>query len=131
MIPYGGTREPQAPPGEDPYRRRVSDRPEQELTASYRKGYGDALAALGGPLRIEPTRMLCNQMSPQLVGMLTEVTGMDGRVVRTGDRTGHLGGTDIVVGLDTLVREAAVDGPILVCADAAFGFGAGLLVPPG
>ena len=117
MIPYGGTREPQAPPGEDPYRRRVSDRPKQELTASYRKGYGDALAALEVRFGIEPTRMLCNQMSPQLVGMLTEVTGMDGRVVRTGDRTGHLGGTDIVVGLDTLVREAAVDGPILVCAE--------------
>ena len=129
MIPYGGTREPQAPPGVDPYARRVSDRPKQELTASYRKGYGDALAALKARFGIEPTRMLCNQMSPQLVGMLTEVTGMDGRVVRTGDRTGHLGGTDIIVGLDTLVREGAVDGPILVCASAAFGFSAGLLLP--
>jgi 3-oxoacyl-[acyl-carrier-protein] synthase-3 len=129
MIPYGGTREPQAPPGVDPYTRRVSDRPKQELTASYRKGYGDALAALKARFGIEPVRMLCNQMSPQLVGMLTEVTGMDGRVVQTGDRMGHLGGTDVILGLDTLVSEIGVDGPVLVCASAAFGFATGLLVP--
>ena len=130
MIPYGGTREPQAPVGVDPYARRVSDRPKQEITATYRRGYGDALAALKARFGLEPVRMLCNQMSPALVGMLTEVTGMEGRVVRTGDRTGHLGGTDIIVGLDTLVAEDAVDGPILVCASAAYGFGAGFVVPP-
>ncbi len=131
MIPYGGTREPQAPPGVDPYARRVSDRPKQELTASYRRGYSDALAALKARFGREPVRLLCNQMSPALVGMLTDATGMDGRVVRTGDRTGHLGGTDIIVGLDTLVAEDALDGPLLVCASAAYGFGAGFVVPPG
>jgi 3-oxoacyl-[acyl-carrier-protein] synthase III len=131
MVPYGGTREPVAPPGVDPFARRVSDRPKQEITASYRRGYGDALAALRTRFGREPVRLLCNQMSPALVGMLTELTGMDGRVVQTGDRTGHLGGTDIVVGLDTLVTSGEVDGPILVCASAAYGFGAGLLVPPG
>jgi 3-oxoacyl-[acyl-carrier-protein] synthase III len=129
LVPYGGTRAPQAPPGVDPYRRQVSDRPKQELTASYRQGYGDAFAALRDRFGLEPTRMLCNQMSPQLVGMLTELVGMEGRVVATGHLTGHLGGTDIIVGLDTLVGEGTVDGPILVCASAAFGFGTGFLVP--
>jgi 3-oxoacyl-[acyl-carrier-protein] synthase III len=131
MIPYGGTREPVAPPGVDPWARRVSDRPKSAITASYRRGYGDALAALKARFGREPVRLLCNQMSPALVGMLTEVTGMAGRVVQTGDRTGHLGGTDVVVGLDALVADDAVDGPILVCASAAYGFGAGLLIPPG
>jgi 3-oxoacyl-[acyl-carrier-protein] synthase-3 len=129
MIPYGGTREPLAPPGVDPWARRVSDRPKQEVTATYRRGYGDALAALRARFGLEPVRLLCNQMSPALVGMLTELTGMDGRVVLTGDRTGHLGGTDVILGLDRLVREDAVDGPVLVCASAAYGFGAGFLVP--
>jgi 3-oxoacyl-[acyl-carrier-protein] synthase III len=131
MIPYGGTRAPLAPPGVDPWARRVSDRPKQAITASYRQGYGDALAALRTRFGREAVRLLCNQMSPALVGMLTELTGMDGRVVLTGDRTGHLGGTDVIAGLDALVREDAVDGPLLVCASAAYGFGAGFLVPPG
>jgi 3-oxoacyl-[acyl-carrier-protein] synthase III len=129
LIPYGGTRQPQAPPGVDPFRRHVSDRPKAEITASYRTGFGGALAALHERFGIEPTRLVCNQMSPQLVGMLTEVSGMGDRVVRTGEHTGHLGGTDIIVGLDRLVAAGEVDGPIVACASTAYGFGAGMLVP--
>ncbi len=131
LIPYGGTRAPQAPPGVDPNRRQVSDRPKSEITASYRKGYGDAFAALRGRFALEPGRMICNQMSPQLVGLVAETTGMTGRVVCTGHETGHLGGTDIVVGLERLVGDGALDEPVLVCASAAYGFGAGFLVPAG
>ena len=129
LVPYGGTREPHAAPGVNPHQRRVSDRPKQTITASYRKGFGDALTALKARFAVEPTRLLCNQMSPQLVGMLTDITGMEGRVVLTGDRTGHLGGTDIVVGLDALVTAGPIEGPVLVCASTAYGFGTGFIVP--
>jgi 3-oxoacyl-[acyl-carrier-protein] synthase III len=130
LIPYGGTRAPQAPPGVDANRRQVSDRPKQEITASYRKGYDDAFSALRARFGLVPGRMICNQMSPQLVGLVTETMGMEGRVVCTGHETGHLGGTDIMAGLNRLVDGGAVHEPVLVCASAAYGFGAGLLVPP-
>jgi 3-oxoacyl-[acyl-carrier-protein] synthase III len=129
MIQYGGTRQPMAPPGVDPFRRHVSDRPKDEIKASYRQGFAGALAALRERFGVEPARLVCNQMSPQLVGMLTDVSGMGDRVVCTGDDTGHLGGTDIIVGLDALVAAEEVDRPIVACASAAFGFGAGMLVP--
>jgi 3-oxoacyl-[acyl-carrier-protein] synthase III len=131
LVPYGGTRQPQAPPGVDPFRRHVSDRPKDVITASYRRGFGGALAALHERFGVEPTRLVCNQMSPQLVGMLTEVSGMGERVVCTGEATGHLGGTDIVVGLDALVAAGQLDGPVVACASTAYGFGAGMLVPDG
>ena len=45
-------------------------------------------------------------MSPQIVGMLAEVLGMQGRVVITGPSTGHLGGTDIIAEIEsTLTME--------------------------
>jgi 3-oxoacyl-[acyl-carrier-protein] synthase-3 len=130
LIRYGGTREPQAPPGVDPNSRRVSDRPKETITGTYRKGYGEAYALLKQRFPLEPARLLVNQMSPQIVGMLAETLGMTDRVLVTGNRTGHLGGTDIIAGLQTVVDEGGVKKPLLVGASTAYGFGTGFLVPP-
>jgi 3-oxoacyl-[acyl-carrier-protein] synthase III len=126
LVPYGGTRAPVAPPGVDPFMRTVSSRPKEEVTSSYRDGYRSAHAALRQRCPQEPDRLICNQMSPQLVGMLSALLEMEDRVTRTGDRTGHLGGTDVIVGLDEWLADDA-DPVALVCASAAYGFGTALV----
>lgn len=129
LVEYGGTRAPQAPPGVNPFVRKVSDRPRERITGAYRRGYGDSCNALRQRFGVEPKRMVCNQMSPQVVGMLIEVLDMKGREVITGNRTGHLGGTDIIVGLQTLVDQGGITEPVVVGASTAYGFGTGLFVP--
>ena len=130
LVPYGGTRAPTAPPGVNPNARQVSDRPKKEITTSYRAGYADAYAALQKRFGLEPDRLVCNQTSPQLVGMLTTVLGMQDRVLVTGHDTGHLGGPDVIVGLSRLLEGGLTEGVILMVASAAYVFGTGLLVNP-
>jgi 3-oxoacyl-[acyl-carrier-protein] synthase III len=130
FVPYGGTRQPVAPVGVDPNKRHVSDRPKQEIMASYRKGYKDSFEALQARFKLEPDRFICNQMSPQIVSMLTALFEMEGRVVVTGDKTGHLGGPDVVVGLDWYLQGRVAEETVLIGASAAYGFGTGFLVPP-
>ncbi len=131
LIQYGGTREPQAPPGVDPNTRKVSDRPKERITGAYRSGYGGAFDQLKQRFPVAPTRLLCNQMSPQIVGMLSEVLDMKERVVITGDATGHLGGTDIIAGLQAMVDQGGVTETVLVGASTAYAFGTGFLTAPG
>ena len=48
-----------------------------------------------------------------------------------GHDTGHLGGTDMIVGIDTFLRDAAgdyaADDVLLVGASASYGFGMGFV----
>jgi 3-oxoacyl-[acyl-carrier-protein] synthase III len=126
FIPYGGTRLPVAPPGVDPYARQVSDRPKDEILDSYRRGYRDAYDALGERFDVEPTRLVCNQTSPAMVAMIGTALGMEGRAVVTGHDFGHLGGPDVIVGLDRVLEGAEEDEVVLMGASAAYGFGIAL-----
>jgi 3-oxoacyl-[acyl-carrier-protein] synthase III len=130
LIPYGGTRAPQPPPGVNPNVRQVSNRPREALTGAYRKGYGGSFAALKERFGVAPARFVCNQMSPQIVGMLGEVMEMKDRTLVTGQKTGHLGGSDIIVGLQTLHDAGQLAEPVVVGASTAYGFGTGFVVPP-
>jgi 3-oxoacyl-[acyl-carrier-protein] synthase III len=126
FVPYGGTRRPVAPPGVDPFARQVSDRPKQDVLDSYRRGYRDASDALRKRFDLQATRLLCNQTSPSMVGMITDVLGMQGRAIVTGHDFGHLGGPDVIVGLDRLLEGDYDDEVVVMGASAAFGFGMGL-----
>jgi len=131
MVPYGGTREPVAPPGVDPFRRRVSERPRREIKASYDRGYQLAYRSLVERLGVEGTRLVCNQITPPTVQMIAAGLGFPmERVVVTGHGTGHLGASDAVVGLQYLLDHKELDGPVVVGASTAYAFGAGMLVPP-
>jgi 3-oxoacyl-[acyl-carrier-protein] synthase-3 len=134
LIPYGGTREPLAPKGADPFARRVSDRPKDLITSTYRANYRRAFDALRGRFALEPTRMVSNQTSPAIIGMTSTSVGMEGRTIVTGHDTGHLGGTDMVVGIDTFLRddagEYADDRVLLVGASASYGFGMAFFTRP-
>ena len=131
LVPYGGTREPLAPEGSNPFARRVSDRPKDVITSTYRANYRRAFDALRERFPLEPTRMVSNQTSPAIIGMTSTSVGMEGRTIVTGHDTGHLGGTDMIVGIDTFVRddagEYAADDVLLVGASASYGFGMGFV----
>jgi hypothetical protein len=49
--------------------------------------------------------------------------------VVTGHDSGHLGPSDVVVGLKQLVERGEVDGPIVMAGSTAYGYGAGLVTP--
>jgi 3-oxoacyl-[acyl-carrier-protein] synthase-3 len=129
IIRYGGTREPQAPPGVNPHLRALGARVKKDVTAAYRRGYSDAYEALRARFGVQPEWLICNQSTPQVVLMLAELFGLQGRVTTTGDRTGHLGGVDVLVALDELTEKRPLDKPVLVGSSTSYGFGTGLLTP--
>jgi 3-oxoacyl-[acyl-carrier-protein] synthase III len=132
MVPYGGTREPVAPPGVSPYMRRVSDRSRRDLKQTYVDNYGKAADRVSTRFRIQGERLICNQMSNVLVEMIAEALHFPlEQVVVTGHDTGHLGACDIMVGLDLLTRDGPLDKPTLMGGSTAYAFGVGLVVPPG
>ncbi|HXC37582.1 MAG TPA: hypothetical protein VN667_01435 [Burkholderiales bacterium] len=129
LIPYGGTRQPTAPPGVNPHLRTLAPRVKKEVTASYRQGYSAAYAAMRERgVDGKPERLLCNQSSPQIVAMLSELFGLPG--LATGTRTGHLGGVDVMVGLQQLRDEGHLGAPVLVGSSTSYAFGTGMLLPP-
>jgi 3-oxoacyl-[acyl-carrier-protein] synthase-3 len=127
LIEYGGTRNPVAPPGRDPRSRRLSDRTYKEIIAIYRSGYEEALGAALQRFPGSPSRLVCNQVSPTVVDILRELTGVRvERVVTTGPELGHQGAADVLVGLERLGRLDPGE-RVAVAASAPYAFGAGII----
>lgn len=130
LVPYGGTRAPQAPPGASPNTRQLSGRPRSEISESYRRGYADAFDALKERFDVQPTHLVLNQLTPKLVAMVGAALGLEDKVTITGHATGHMGGPDIITGLNAFLDSGADDQTILVGASAAYVFGTGFVIVP-
>jgi 3-oxoacyl-[acyl-carrier-protein] synthase-3 len=130
LTVYGGTREPQAPPGVDPNTRRVSDRPPAEVAESYRKGYAAAFKSLTARFPVMPTHLICNQTTPKMVAMIGTELGLPESITITGHTIGHLGGPDLIAGMDDFLRRGGTDRYVVVAASAAYAFGTGLVAVP-
>jgi 3-oxoacyl-[acyl-carrier-protein] synthase III len=130
LVPYGGTRAPQPEPGVSAHTRQVSSRPKAEILESYRAGYAHAYERLTKRLGLQPSHLICNQMTPKIVAMIGDALGLAGSITITGHQTGHLGGPDIIVGMDAFLNSGASDQVILLGASAAYGFGTGIVVMP-
>jgi 3-oxoacyl-[acyl-carrier-protein] synthase III len=130
LVPYGGTRAPQPEPGVSPHTRRVSNRPKSEVLESYRAGYCHAFEQLTKRFDLRPTQLICNQTTPKMVAMIGEALGLPGKTTITGHQVGHLGGTDIIVGLDAFLKSGADDQTILLGTSAAYAFGTGIVIIP-
>jgi 3-oxoacyl-[acyl-carrier-protein] synthase III len=128
VIPYGGTRAPQPEPGVSPYTRKVSSRPRSEISEIYRAGYLHSFERLTKRFELRPTHLICNQITPNVLEMIGEALGLEGRITITGDRTGHLGGADLMVGMKEFLRSGADDQTILLGASAPYAFGTGILM---
>ena len=130
VIPYGGTRNPQPEPGVSAYTRRISGRSRSEVAELYRAGYVHSFEQLTKRLKLQPTHLICNQITPNMLGMVGEALGLEGRITITGDQTGHLGGADLIVGMNTFLGSGADDKTILIGASAPYAFGAGIMTVP-
>ncbi|HTR95977.1 MAG TPA: hypothetical protein VMI73_29945 [Trebonia sp.] len=131
LIKYGGTRFPAAPPGVGAATRTLSSSPRQEVRDRYRDCYEAALSALTKRFGVVPSRLICNQITPGTVRMLTRLTGLPpSAVVVSGHDVGHIGPADIIVGFDRLRRAGQVDGPVAVASSTPYSFGFGLITPP-
>lgn len=131
LVKYGGTRFPITPPGESPFTRIISPIASSELWQTYEVGYTAAFAGLRERFGQEPGRLVCNQISPNIVSMIARVSGIgDEHICRTGHAYGHVGAADVVIGLRHLVDHHQLDRPIVMAASAPYAFGAGLVMPP-
>jgi 3-oxoacyl-[acyl-carrier-protein] synthase III len=131
LIKYGGTRYPAAPPGVGGSQRTLSGGSRETVRDKYRECYEAALTALTKRFGVVPTRLICNQITPGTVRMLTRLTGLPpSSVVVTGHEVGHIGPADIIVGIDRLHRADQLDGPVAVASSTPHSFGFGLITPP-
>ena len=131
LIKYGGTRYPVAPPGVSATSRTLSPSPRHEVRDKYQNCYDAALTALTKRFGVIPARLICNQITPGTVRMLTRLTGLPpDAVVVSGHDVGHIGPADIIVGFDRLRRAGQVDGPVAVASSTPYSFGFGLITPP-
>ncbi|MGX1702016.1 hypothetical protein [Microbacterium sp. NPDC055357] len=130
LIPHGGTRSALPPAGTDGHTRVVSDRPRGEIRDTYLNGYRRSFDRLVGRFGVRPARLVCNQISPQIVKMIADGVGigLDGTVL-TGCTLGHLGGADVLVGLDALRSTEGIVEPLALGASTAYAFGMGLILP--
>ena len=130
LIKYGGTRYPVAPPGVSATSRTLSASRAETVRETYKDNYQAALTALTKRFGVTPARLVCNQITPGTVRMLTRLTGLPpSAVVVSGHDVGHIGPADIIVGLDRLVRAGQLDGPVGVAASTPYSFGFGLITP--
>ncbi len=130
LVKYGGTRFPVAPPGVSPSTRALSGLPKSELWSQYEAGYGRVFAALREMFPDPTDRLICNQISPNIVRMIGRVAGVsDDRICRTGDDYGHVGAADLIVGLRRLIDHGQLDGPVALAASVPYAFGAGIVTP--
>jgi 3-oxoacyl-[acyl-carrier-protein] synthase III len=131
LVKYGGTRYPVAPPGVNASHRTLSSSTREEVRVIYKERYGTALAALNRRFGTAPARLICNQITPGTVRMLTRLTGLSpSSVVVSGHDVGHIGPADIIVGFDRLRRAGQIDGPVAVASSTPYSFGFGLITPP-
>lgn len=130
LIKYGGTRHPQVPDGVDANFRQLGTGSARAVRQKYLEGYGKVLAGARNRFGLEPDRLICNQITPGIVGMLSELAGVPPeKTVVTGNAVGHLGPGDVIYGLHTLARAGEIDGPVAVAASTPYAFGAGMLIP--
>jgi 3-oxoacyl-[acyl-carrier-protein] synthase III len=130
FIPYGGTRAPQPEPGVSPCKRKLSSRPRSEVAEGYLAGYLHSFERLKKRLELHPTHLICNQITPKMVGVIGGALGLEGGITITGHQTGHLGGPDIIVGMNAFLASGAGDQTILLGASSAYAFGTAIMITP-
>jgi 3-oxoacyl-[acyl-carrier-protein] synthase III len=130
LVKYGGTQYPVAPPGESPFRRVLASTRFNDLWEAYCERLSRVLSMLSDRFGMEMRHLVCNQINPAMVMTIADMAEIPmERVVQTGREIGHLGGSDIVLGLRRLLDRGAIDGPVALVSSTPYAFGAGLFVP--
>lgn len=129
-VRYGGTREPVAPPGCNPFQRTLRGDAGRDLFPKYLEAIGEAYEAVTGHVGLRPTRGVINQVSPNLVSAIEARCGLpEASVPRTGETLGHVGGADLALGIEALAARGQLTGPTALISSCPYAFAAGVLVP--
>jgi 3-oxoacyl-[acyl-carrier-protein] synthase III len=128
LVRYGGTRFPVPPPDQSPFTRQIAPIPASAIWAVYEANYRRAFSTLAADVRFE--RVLCNQISPNVVAMIAASAQVDvAQAVVTGDQYGHVGGADVLIGMRALLDRGELTGPVALAASVPHAVGAGILLP--
>lgn len=122
----GGTRFPVPAVNCKFNKREIGDRPLSELQAIFFEGYSSALAKFKEKFSYDPSWMICNQGAPSVVELLSYVSGVDlDRSAITGHDFGHVGCSDLVIGINQLKNSNKLkgNGVAFSCNTSTWGVG--------
>ncbi|HEY4055515.1 MAG TPA: hypothetical protein VGM39_02865 [Kofleriaceae bacterium] len=120
---YGGTRRPYAEHAEQQLRLTLDGTLAVDVFSTYTELYEAALADLAAHAEFSPPQhVVCTQLSPAWVTRMISRfhTPRPRSVVVTGNGAGHVGGVDLLLGLDSLVRRGDAQGHVLLAGTAPF-----------
>lgn len=127
-VTYGGTREPIAPPGCNPFTRSMRGDAAREMFPKYLDALAEAVDGISSHVGVRVEQMVCNQISPNVVSAIEARCGLpSGTIPRTGERHGHVGGADLVLGLSELHARSGARGPVVVASSCPYAFAAGVI----
>lgn len=128
FIKYGGTRYPTPPPSESPHTRQLRSERLGDLFAKYTESLERVVRTVVRRSGAADFGLVCNQISPMVVREL-ERRVLDGRgaIPRTGDNFGHVGGADLVLGIEALESAGALAGDLVVASSSPYSYAAAAL----
>ena len=130
LVEYGGTRNPVAPEGVTPFRRKLMLTDRGDIRQRYSEGYLGSFNALKDRFDCNPERVIVNQTSKLFMQLIASVIDIPmENFVLTGDDTGHVGSADVIIGLDYVLKNDGITEPYLMAGSTPYAFGAGLILP--
>ncbi len=131
LVKHGGTRFPTPPHGIAVQREVRTDVTPRDIFERYQTNYQAAFAAFRERFAVTPTRLVCSQISPKMVDMIANVAAVPlARTSQLGHSTGHVGSSDLVLGLRDVLARGQLDGPVALAASTPYACGFGLVTPP-
>jgi 3-oxoacyl-[acyl-carrier-protein] synthase III len=124
---YGGTRAPMAPAGTNPGKRVIGDIPAAQMQKYFVGGFGKVIDAFQARYKVKPEWLIANQVSPVVVEMLGYLTRVDSKkIAKTGAQYGHVGCSDLIIGIDHLSKSGLLAGKGMALASNPSSWGAAL-----
>jgi len=125
---FGGTQAPSAPAGQNPFKRIVRKISGPEMQKYFVGGYSKVIDAYIKKYPGKPQWLVANQVSPVVVEMLGLLTRIEKtKVAKTGIQFGHVGCSDIVLGLENLTSQGLLIGQGMVVASNPSCWGAAMM----
>lgn len=126
---FGGTEYPIAAANENQMMRIPSTVSHEKIFSNYFEGFQTVISSIQKLYKDSPQWVACTQTSPGTISMLSYWTKVSTEnIASTGHTYGHLGCSDIAVGLEDLFAKNKLKGPGLIVSSSPTGWNAAYLV---